>query len=659
MLRRKFAVIKLWPHAKAAEDEVIERLKIAARSLDIECLAVDSFARLLHPPHTQLTQDDVDFVLSLHFETPKQFDIFSFVTLWNPLLFYHDRGYRKYTRHLLTHDDFLSCASASGDDHVLRHISNDPKRAGPHFRFYPTLSGPILEPALGQRKIFYAGINWERMNNGPGRHDGLLSLLDRTGDLQIYGPKIFGGVDVWEGYKSYVGPVPFDGVSIVRLIHQAGISLVLSSPAHRQAEMMSCRIFESAAAGAVIICDENPFARRHFGDSLLYIDAQLPPEEAYGQVRSHFEWIRSEPAKALRMAKQAQEIFREKFRLDTYLERIYRELPERKKKLHGLYTPKRTEENLCVVFLMPEFRIDLLERHIATCLAQEDVAIRSVVAMDDRDAEVFGPRVRSLIAKSSAPLDIVPIHFLERRANGSLKRMRTAGEVLIEVLDNLPKGVDCVCIVAPNERLFSDHLSSLLRALQDSDGAGCSWSDMLLTKGEGADEHADLCDDPVAGCPTDSAPIGCGRFLFRLSALDPHLRTALPYLDAFAMHLLFGTGKSVPSRRCTLVSAVPASAGEPAALVPAGLEREILIDFAPEIFRTKPLSGGQEPEHRPAALRQLTAMTQEEKIRLAVDLAHAVPVPAVLKTLAFGTYRLWFRFHSTLFRRSGRSDKQE
>jgi hypothetical protein len=650
MLCRRFAVIKLWPQAKAAEDEVIARLSLAAKSLDLECLVVDSFARLLHPPHTQLTRDDVDFVLSLHFETPKQFDIFSFVTLWNPLLFYHDRGYRKLTRHLLTHDDFLSCASASGDDHVLRHISNDPKRDGPHFQFYPTLSEPILEPAIGDRKLFYVGINWERMGKGPGRHEALLSLLDKSGDLRIYGPKIFCGVDVWEGYKSYVGPIPFDGVSTVHAIHLAGISMVLSSPAHRQSKMMSCRIFESAAAGAVIICDENPFARRHFGDSLLYIDSTLPPEETCGQVRSHLDWIKSEPAKALRMARQAQEVFREKFRLDACLERIYRELPDRKRKLESLYTPKKAEETICVVFLMPEYRLDLLERHIASCLAQKNVTIRGIVAMDDRDAGIFGTRVRSRIGELPAPFEVIPVHFSERRPDGSLKSRKTAGEVFCEVLANLPPHAEHVCFVAPNERLFSDHLSALLRTLQDSEDAGCAWSDVLLTRLSGDKEHADLSEDPDAGCPAGDSPIGYGRFLFRLSALHPHLRTALPYLDAFAMHLLFGTSKSVPSRRCTLESSGPDCLGGLDALVPAGLEREILIDFSPEVFRTKAQTGNREPEHRLPASLQLTAMTPEEKTKLAVELAHAIPLPSVARRLAFGVYRLWLRFHRILGR---------
>ncbi len=401
MLRRRFAVIKLWPGVKAAEDEVIERLKIAAKSLGLECLVVDPSARLIQPPHTRLTQQDVDFVLSLHFEAPKQFDIFSFVTLWNPLQFYYEWGYRKFTRHLLTHDDFLSCDSVSGDDHVMRLISGHPAREGPLFRFYPTLSGPILEPTLGDQHLFYAGMNWEKTAKKPGRHDGLLGLLDDGGDLRIYGPRIYNGVEVWKGYKSYVGSIPFDGVSVVRLINQAGISLVLSSQAHAQSEMMSSRIFESSAAGAVIICNENPFARRHFGDSLLYIDTTLPVKETYRQVESHLDWIKSEPTKALELARRAQSIFRENFRLDTCLERIYAGLPERKAKLECAYAPKRREESICVVFLMPEFHAEILERHIASCQAQKNVAIRGILAIDARDAELFGPRgIRSRINES-------------------------------------------------------------------------------------------------------------------------------------------------------------------------------------------------------------------------------------------------------------------
>lgn len=642
MLRRRFAAIKFWPGQKAAEDEVIERLKIAARLLDLECLVVDPSARLINPPHTQLTQDDVDFVISLHFEAPKRFDIFSLVTLWNPVQFYYDWGYRKFTRNLLTHDDFLSCDSISGDDHVMRLISNGPPRERPLFRFYPTLSGPLLEPTLGDRKIFYVGMNWEKSLKQSGRHDGLLGLLDDGGDLRLYGPKVYGGIEVWKDFKSYVGSIPFDGTSVVRLINQAGISLVLSSRAHAQTEMMSSRIFESSAAGAVIICNENPFARRHFGDSLLYIDTTLPARETYDQVRSHLGWIKAEPAKALALAKRAQAIFRDNFRLDTCLERIYAGLPDRKAQLARSYAPKRPEEKICVVFLMPEFRGEILEQHIASFQAQKNVSMRGIVAMDAKDAELFGPRVQCRLSALSTPLEMAQAHFTERRVDGSVRCRRPLGEVIFELLRNQVEE-DYVCIVGPAERLFSDHLSALLRVLQDFPEAGCSWSDMLQPTKVNDEIQSNLCDDPDVSSAEDLS-IGWGRFLFRMSAIEARVETALPYLDALAMHLLFGTTKSVPTRRCTVLSAEVDAAERPDEVVPLELEREILIDLSPKAFETEKSESAQEtqPPPTPPAF-SLAGMTPQERTQLAVELAHSVPFPSSLKKLAFGAYRLWFR----------------
>ncbi len=629
MLRRQFAAIKLWPGVKAAEDEVIARLKIAARALDLECLVVDSHARIIDPPHRQLTREDVDFVLSLHFETPKQFDIFSFVTLWNPLEFYHEWGYRKFTRHLLTHDDFLSCDSISGDDHILRSISRCGNREGPLFRFYPTLSEPILEPTLGERRLFYVGINWEKLSQRPGRHDGLLGLLDESGDLRIYGPRVYNGVKVWSGFKSYLGPIPFDGVSVVRRIHEAGISLVLSSKAHCESEMMSSRIFESAAAGAVIISNENPFARRHFGDSLLYIDTTLPARETCRQVRSHLEWIKSEPDNALDLARRSQQIFREHFRLDTCLERIYQGLEARKAKLECAYTPKQRQEKICVIFLVPDFRTEVVEQHIASFEVQRNVTARGVLALDARQAQVLGPRsLRSRISETSSPLEIAPLEFTERRPDGSLRRRKPMGRVLAEAIRTLvQEDEDYVCVVAPNERLFSDHLSSLLRTLEDFPESGCAWCDMVQERVENDHPSTALCDDPDLGASASGAPIGFGRFLFRTSAFEERLYSGLPYLDALAMPLLFGFSKAAPTRRCTLAAG---NVEVSETIIPAELEREILIDMLPQMaFQAEP------PQAQPAEL------SQHDLEQLAVRLAHAVPFPALLKKLAFGAYRLW------------------
>jgi hypothetical protein len=641
-LRRRFGVVKLWPEIKAAEDECIARLKISAKSVGLECLEVDSFARLIQPPHTQLTREDVDFVISLHFETPKRYDIFSFVALWNPLQFFHEWGYRRFTNNLLTHDDFLSCSSRWADDHVKRIVSSDPMREGPELRLYHSLSQPLFEPTTGDGKLFYTGINWERLGKRPARHQGLLNLLDGTGDLRIYGPKSFQKVDVWAGYKSYVGPVPFDGVSIVEKIHSAGISLVLSSEAHQESELMSNRLFESLAGGAVIICDENPFARRFFGDTLLYIDTTLPAEKTYAQVRSHLEWIKSQPAKAVALAKQAQDIFRKDFTLDRCLERIYEALPARKAKLESLYRPKIAGERLTLLLLMPEFDSKVLDQHIDSFQAQANVNILPVLIMDRRDAACFAQRTQNRLDKLTAPIVTEALTFYHRYPDGSVKRRRRMGEVIYEAISQFAQAGEYLCVVGPNERLFSDHLGSLQRTLQDSETAGAAWANVLFSHKADGKDYADLDDEVDVDSWTPNKPLGLGRFLFRASALVRGLDTTLPYLDALSMHLLAGTVETVASRRCTLMLDIQNRFNTQLAASKINEEREILVDYASALFGKQMRARGHFDCLEPASL-SLDRMAPERRTKLAVDLAHSVPVPALLKRIGFGLYRRWYR----------------
>jgi hypothetical protein len=142
-------------------------------------------------------------------------------------------------------------------------------------------------------------------------------------------------------------------------------------------------------------------------------------------------------------------------------------------------------------------------------------------------------------------------------------------------------------------------------------------------------DRAELSADPDVNCSGDHPPLGFGRFLFRMSSIEDRLYTALPYLDALAMHLLFGTSKSVPTRRCTLMAARVDPPDQ--ASVPGDLEREILIDLSPEIFRVN-------APHQAAAV-----IMPVGRLQLAVELAHSVPLPSLIKKLAFGTYRLWLR----------------
>lgn len=641
MLHGKFAVVKLWPKLKTAEDECIARLKISAKALGVECLEVDSFARLIDPPHTQLTSEDVDFVISLHFETPKRYDIFSFVALWNPLQFYHDWGYRTFTQHLLTHDDFLSCSSPWADDHVKRCLVNDPTREGPEFRLYHSLSEPIFQPTAGDAKLFYTGINWELVGKKRPRHQDLLELLDKAGDLRIYGPKIFHGIDVWAGYRSYVGPLPFDGVSVVREINRAGISLVLSSEAHQQSELMSMRLFESLAAGAVVICDQNPFASRFFGNTVLHIDTSLPAEQTFVQVQDHLRWIRDHPADAIELAKRAQEIFLRDFKLDDSLRKIYEGFPARKKRLENLYRPTRTKESVSLVLLMPEFQPAVLERHIASGLAQKNVTVRPTILIDSLQAEAFGDRVQERLHKAQTLFTLEEISFFERRTNGSVRRRRRFGEIMQECVQRFANE-EYLCVVRPNERLFSDHLCSLVRSLQDCEEAGAAWSQVLFAHTSADGDHADLGADLNLRVRRSNMPLCCGRFLFRPSSLTSSLATTLPYLDALAMHLLAGTVKLVCSRRCTFLADIQDPFNLQFQECDLAQEREIVADYAPKRLISGGVGLGDVSDQTPAALT-LEGMNPAERTKIVVELAHAVPLPAFLKRAAFGAYRLLLR----------------
>jgi hypothetical protein len=402
---------------------------------------------------------------------------------------------------------------------------------------------------------------------------------------------------------------------------------------------MSNRLFESLAGGAVTISDENPFSRRFFGDTLLYVNTSLAPEETCEQVQSHLDWIRSEPGKARELARAAQEIFRKEFALDRCLERIYEELPARQQKLAELYRPKKPEERIVAIFLMPEFDLQVLEQHIAGWKAQEGVNARAILAMDGADLALFGDRVRTRLSQLEVPMTVEPFEFYGRYSTGSIEFRRRIGYVINQIIQRI-LSEDYFCIVGPHEQLFSDHLCSLARTLEDHPGAGCAWSEMLLKHKANGDQHADLAEEPDIYSYHNNRPIGFGRLLFRKTALRRDLDIALPYVDALAMNFLYGITNSVSTWRCTLVIDIQNSFNVQFASVHTDEEREILVDYAPEVFLK---TGGPGADRLEPVSLSLDRMTEAGKTKIAVELAHSIPVPEFLRKIGFGFYRRWYR----------------
>ena len=74
----KIAVVQMWPEIKAAEDEVIARIVNTCENLGVEVVLINTAGKLVESPDIKITSNDVDFVIHLHFETPKTYDAFSF-----------------------------------------------------------------------------------------------------------------------------------------------------------------------------------------------------------------------------------------------------------------------------------------------------------------------------------------------------------------------------------------------------------------------------------------------------------------------------------------------------------------------------------------------------------------------------------------------------
>lgn len=167
-----------------------------------------------------------------------------------------------------------------------------------------------------ERKLFYVGVNFERALRNM-RYGELLKELDGTGILEIYGPrKVYGRVNLWSGFDSYQGEIPFDGRTIIEKINQAGVCLALNSPMHNDADAVSNRTFEAAAAGAVIISDDNKFVHNYFGDSVFYIERDLSEKEASKKILKILDWVNKNPKEAYDMACRSQQVFIEHLTLD-------------------------------------------------------------------------------------------------------------------------------------------------------------------------------------------------------------------------------------------------------------------------------------------------------------------------------------------------------
>ena len=321
-IKGTIGVIRMWPEQACAEHECVERLRTAAELVGVRVIELDKFGHIVGTPRQRVTREDVDFVIHLHYETAKTYDAVSVAAMWNPTQFYFDWGFDRHWSNQMSHDVYAY--TGSPEIKKLVRASRGDCVAADMPLLNHTLADPIIAPRVHDKyRVFYCGINWEKLTNRPARHDAVLRELDKQGVLDVYGPKEIRGVKLWDGYKGYRGSLPFDGRTIIGKIADAGACLVFSSEAHINSGIMSSRLFEAMAAGAVVIGDEHPFLSAAIGDNYVRVPSGLPAEERAKRIVEALKRFGRDPQEALALASASQQRLIQSYHLCTQLADVY------------------------------------------------------------------------------------------------------------------------------------------------------------------------------------------------------------------------------------------------------------------------------------------------------------------------------------------------
>ena len=284
------------------ERELGWRIKIAAESLGWEVFLDEKKGRKLQK------KKNLDWIICLLPNNEYIYKCPSYLTIFHPFNYLNPDGklqpfYEKYNGYLLTINQTENFANSFKLSDKRLFTSS----------FYPTVQYVeykendlndlvTMIPVWGNRLID------EKFKN-------VYNMLSQSGFAKFYG--IHENKEIIQ--DGYMGRVPFDGTSIIRILQKHGIVLIFHSNIHNQEQIPSSRIFEAAAASTVIISDENEFVKKHFGNSVFYVNTSLSANEIYIQIKNHMDTIRQNPQMALEMAKNAHKIFVDIFLMSDQL----------------------------------------------------------------------------------------------------------------------------------------------------------------------------------------------------------------------------------------------------------------------------------------------------------------------------------------------------
>jgi hypothetical protein len=479
-MKNTFAIVCEWPNANAAENETIARMKIAASVIKKNVLVIDKVGNILddnlNVTPNIIQNKDIDFVINLHFASPKCYDGFSYVALWNPIRFYHDWGYERYSYNLLTHHDFISCLSEPANDHAARiSYINNTKHLKPEMVLNHTNCNSYYDPNSERDSIFYCGINWDK-SSGKSRFSQMFQILDNKNILKIYGPKKLGKIIPWEGFKSYVDEIPFDGVSTFQEISKCLLGLALSHEAHIESEIASSRVFELIAGGALPICDENRFFKEYFGKKILYVSGN--DKEKAKQISNHYNWALQNKDKVKQMVNILQSHMKENFDLSTQLNTLYQKHQKRRELIEKQYCS-----------LERRYQVNIVYIHLVTNKKEyEDDFKKLIISVKNQNYQNMNILIASNSAELSKIVALDELGIKYKVVTHCYNKYNQLGLILNDIKNHIKESENQLFVVTTRyESFFYDHISALVRNFEDKAHCQATESICVLKGKQGFD----------------------------------------------------------------------------------------------------------------------------------------------------------------------------
>lgn len=513
-----------------AENELVARLVIAAKNINF-------IPKICHTS-SDLIDFKPDVVFSLHTSIPKLTQYTTLGCMWNPPHFFANSP--ENLRKAISYDIHLSASDKMTE--YLADVSYGMERDFRIGQIYPSCHLVPFRPRRAAPKgVAYLGTNWDGF-----RYAKEMDALSSRSFMRFFGPG-----SAWKRVGDrHLGAIPFDGTSVIERLNDCGVTLSLHRPEHIEFGIPSMRVFEAVASSSVLFSDKHEFVTRNFSDTVFYVEETSDPKEFADQISDLYEFVRSNPATCVEMAREAHRIFSERFCLEKLIQNacdIASGSDTSKPSGRVESTSHQAPRVDCIVRTGLR-SADMLRRSLRSLSEQSYRHIR-VILINNSDSDY----VRNVISEFSEYLEIIELVIKEPQGRSH----------------SLWEGIKAIrseyfCILDDDDRMHPNHLATVVSVLERNQGAIAAYGGsvrVVEAQGEGDREAAGETRDLAYFHPFDRFAlmqadnfITSNSFLARSVALDDELLTD-PQLqaleDLWLLILVSKKGDIVPTWRVT------------------------------------------------------------------------------------------------------------